>query len=236
MNKTSCKMCSISNCLIQKACTEEWIEKVDQKKFQTLFKQGQNVIHESAPVLGVYFILKGKVKVISNGLTGKPQIVRFAHEGHILGHRGIGNDVYPISAVAMEDSVVCFVDNTTLYEVFINNPKFTYDIMMFYSRELRKMEDRMKNIAQMNIREKIAEALLLLEENFGLNEDKEIDVHFTREDVANAAGTTAEQVVRQFTDFEDEGLIAKRGRKIAILKPEHLKRIISAHNPHLILK
>lgn len=236
MNKTSCKSCTTSNCLIQKECSPEWIEKVNQKKFQTLFKQGQNIIHESAPVLGVYFILKGKVKVLSNGLTGKPQIVRFAHEGHILGHRGIGNDVYPISAVAMEDSIVCFVDNATLFDLFMNNPKFTYDIMMFYSRELRKMEDRMKNIAQMNIREKIAESLLLLEENFGLNDEKEINVHFSREDIANAAGTTAEQVVRQFTDFEEEGIIEKRGRKIAILKPESLKKIISAHNPHFILK
>jgi CRP-like cAMP-binding protein len=167
-------------------------------------------------------------------MTGRQQIVRFASDGHILGHRGFGNDVYPISAVAMEDSIICFIENNTLYDLFMNNPELTYSMMMYYSRELRKVEDRMKNIAQMNIREKIAETLLLVLENFGLNDQHELDVHFTREDIAAAAGTTSEQVVRQLTEFEEEGLIAKRGRKIAILKTDALRKIIQYINPHPI--
>lgn len=116
----------------------------------------------------------------------------------------------------------------------MNNPKFTYGLMMFYSRELRKMEERMKNLAQMNIREKIAESLLLVYENFGLNSSKELNVPFTREDIANIAGTTAEQVVRQITDFEEEGLIAKSGRKIALLDINGIRRIILDHNLHSV--
>ncbi|MFI5222043.1 MAG: Crp/Fnr family transcriptional regulator [Bacteroidia bacterium] len=232
--KISCKSCTNSNCFVRQFCTPEWIEKIDQKKYQTFYEQGQFIIHEGAPVLGIYFIQNGKVKVLSRGLTGKHQIVRFAREGHILGHRGEGNDVYPISAVAMESSLICFVDNHILSELFQQNPEFTTGLMMYYSRELRKMEDRMKNIAQMNIREKIAESLLLMYEVFGTNEQNEIDIHFTREDIANLAGTTAEQVVRQFTDFEEEGLIKKNARKIQLVNMDRLQRIIRDHNPHHI--
>lgn len=234
MNKVSCKDCKTKNCFIQQFCTDEWIELVDQKKYHTLYKQGQNIIHEGAPVLGIYFIHDGKVKVLSNGITGRQQIVRFATNGHILGHKGFGNDVYPISAVAMEDSDICFVENNILHELFMNNPKFTYGVMMFYSRELRKIEERIKNIAQMNIREKIAETLLLINENFGVNDNNELNVHFTREDIAAVAGTTSEQVVRQFTDFELEGLISKKGRKIEILNLDKLKKVIKDMNLHSI--
>jgi CRP-like cAMP-binding protein len=232
--KISCKSCLNSNCFVLQFCSPEWIETIDHKKYQTLYKQGQNIIHEASPVLGIFFIQNGKTKVLSTGLTGRQQIVRFANDGHILGHRGVGNDVYPISVVAMEDSVVCFIENNVLHDVFMNNPQFTYGLMMFYSRELRKMEDRMKNLAQMNIREKIAESLLLVNEVFGVNEKNELNVHFTREDIANVAGTTAEQVVRQITDFEEEKLIGKSGRKIALTNIAGLRKIINDHNPHLI--
>jgi len=232
--KISCSSCLNSNCFVLQFCSPEWIKAIDKQKYQTLYTKGQNIIHEGSPVLGIFFIQKGKTKVLSTGLTGRQQIVRFANDGHILGHRGVGNDVYPISVVAMEDSIVCFIENSVLHEVFMNNPEFTYGLMMFYSRELRKMEDRMKNLAQMNIREKIAESLLLIYEIFGVNNLKELDIQFTREDIANVAGTTAEQVVRQFTDFEEEKLIAKSGRKIALLNIDALRKIISDHNPHLI--
>lgn len=232
--KISCTSCLNLNCFVLQFCSPEWIKSVDKNKYQTLYRKGQNIIHEGSPVLGVFFIQNGKTKVLSTGLTGRQQIVRFANDGHILGHRGVGNDVYPISVVAMEDSMVCFIENNMLHDVFMNNPKFTYGLMMFYSRELRRMEDRMKNLAQMNIREKIAESLLLMHEIFGVNNLQELDVHFTREDIANIAGTTAEQVVRQFTDFEVEGLIAKSGRKISLLNIIGLRKIISEHNPHLI--
>ena len=232
--KISCSSCLNSNCFVLQFCSPEWIKAIDKNKYQTLYTKGQNIIHEGSPVLGIFFIQKGKTKVLSTGLTGRQQIVRFANDGHILGHRGVGNDVYPISVVAMEDSIVCFIGNNILHEVFMNNPEFTYGLMMFYSRELRKMEDRMKNLAQMNIREKIAESLLLIHEIFGVNNLKELDIQFTREDIANVAGTTAEQVVRQFTDFEEEKLIAKSGRKIALLNIDALRNIISDHNPHLI--
>ena len=234
MKTIECKSCSNANCFIKQYCSAEWIEKIEQKKFQTVYRQNQNIVNENTPVLGLFFIQTGKVKVFSSGLNGRPQIVRFANDGHILGHRGFANDVYPISATAMEDSFICFIENDPLYEMFMENPKFVIGLMEFYSRELRKVENRLKNVAQMNMREKIADALLMVIENFGLTKQKELNVLIRREDIANTAGTTAEQVVRQLTEFEKEKLIAKRGRKISVLNLSGLKKIISEHNSFVI--
>ena len=49
---------------------------------------------EGAPVNGLFFILKGKVKVFRTGINGREQIVRFAKEGEIIGHRGFGTEEY----------------------------------------------------------------------------------------------------------------------------------------------
>lgn len=235
MKNISCEVCENTHCLIQQHCSPEWNQKIDQRKAQIFFKQNQDIIHEDSPILGVFFIQSGKVKVYSTGLNQKQQIVRFASPGHLLGHRGFEKELYPIGAKTMDDSVVCFVENEILDDLFEGNPKFVAELMKFYSRELRKMENRMKSLGQMNTREKISEALLLLCEAFGLNEKNKLNVPFTREDIANIAGTSAEQVMTQLTGFEEEGLISKVGRKIKILNLEGLQNIIAKYHQHFIL-
>jgi len=210
-------------------CSPEWIRLSSLSKRQFFFRQSQAIIREGDPVQGIYFIEKGKAKIFTTGLNEKRQIVRFASDGHILGHRGTEGEEYPISAVAMEDSQICFLDNDTLNQMFLANPKFTVGIMMYYSRELRKLEIRMKNIAQMNLREKVAEALLLVQENFGLTKDKELNVILTREDLADTAATNYQQVSRQLTEFENEGIIKKCSKKIALLKLDTLKKIVAKY-------
>jgi CRP-like cAMP-binding protein len=225
----SCITCKNEHCLI-KQCSPEWIKIIDVKKNQSRYKKGENIIREGDPVHGIYFILSGKVKVITTGLNEKQQIVRLANDGHILGHRGFAGDVYPIGAISMDDSLICFVENETLDEMFMSNPKFTFALMMFYSHELRKVEQRIKNIAQMNTREKVAEALLYLIEIFGLGEQQELNIFLSREDIAALAGTNAEQIIRQLTDFEKEKIISKKGKKIIILDQEELKKAIRQIN------
>lgn len=235
MKKIHCECCESSSCLIQKCCSPESMHKIDQSKELIFFKQNQNIINEGHPILGIFFILVGKVKVYCTGLNKRQQIVRFANTGHLIGHRGFEKEVYPIGAKTMDDSTVCFVENKVLDTIFESNPKLVLELMKFYSRELRKVETRMKNIGQMNTREKVSEALLLLWENFGLNVQNELNVSFTREDIANIAGTNAEQIMKQLTEFEQESLISKVGRKIKIVNLEALQTIIKKYNPQVIL-
>lgn len=236
MKNISCSSCSNTNCLVKKHCSPEWIQLIDQKKYQTLIKQNQHIINEGFPVLGIYFIQKGKVKVFSTGFTGKRQVVRFADDGHLLGHRALGtDDAYSIGAIALEDSLVCFFENTVLDEIFIHNPNFSHGLMMFYSQELRKLENRMKNIPRMNAREKVADALLLIFDSFGLNEQNELNVHFSRNTIANIAGSSSEQVSRLLADFEEENLIARYGRKIVILNLDGLKNMIEKPDFQVII-
>lgn len=235
IKRVSCQSCTNVNCVVRKYCSPYRILSIDKQRNQFISKQNQNIISEGSHVEGIYFIQKGKVKVSSTGFTGKPQIVRFANDGHILGHRSIGSsDKHQIDAIAMEDSLICFIENDLLSEIFLGVPEFTLGMMMFYARELRKMEKRMKNIPRMNAKEKVAETLLLMLETFGLNKRNELDVLFSREDIANSAGTTVEQVSKILADFELEGLIVKHGRKIVIAKSDGLNEVINEQNLYSI--
>jgi CRP-like cAMP-binding protein len=178
--------------------------------------------------MGIYFIYQGKVKVTISGANDKEQIVRLAKEGHILGHRGYGGESYPIGAEALEDSSICFVTNELLYDTFITNPEFTYHLMMFYSRELRKSEQRIKYLAQMNVREKVAFALIYLVDTFGLNQtEKTLNIALSRNEIGSIIGINADQVSREISKLKKDNVLNTKGKKIIINNFDQLQEIIA---------
>lgn len=225
-----CSTCKTKSCFVRQYCSQEWINIIDVSKNQEFYKRGEYLFREGSRVFGLYFLQQGKVKVISTGMNGKEQIVRLATDGHVIGHRGYGIETYPIGAVALEDTLACFLDNDMLYNAFMSNPKLSYAMMMFYSFELRKTEIRQRILAQMTIREKTADTLLLLKEIFGVDEkDKSLNVTLSRQEIAGIVGATAEQVTRILSEFEEESLIEKKDKTILLLDEKGLDNIIAAH-------
>lgn len=226
----SCQSCPNTICFI-KACLPKWIQLISEAKTETTYRKEQHIFTTGDSIAGIFFIKKGKVKVTTNGWQGKEQIVRLAADGHLLGHRGYGSETYPISALALDESLICFVDNNTLNEAFMNNPRFTYKLMMFYSQELRGIEARIKSIAQMTVAEKVISALLYLKHVFGYDETGEnvLNIAISRADIAALAGISEKQVVRSLRDFKKEKWIAKEKVKIKIVEEEKLMKMVEAY-------
>ena len=81
---------------------------------------------------------------------------------------------------------------------------------MQVSQDFRLMEQRLQRVSSHSAPERIAEALLFLRENFN-------EKNWTRKEIAEWASTTSETVIRTLADFEEQGLIAQKGRAIQIL-------------------
>jgi len=58
-------------------------------------------------------------------------------------------------------------------------------------------------------------------------ETKILNIVLSRQDIADLAGTTAEQVTRQLSDFENEKLITRNKREIIFLNINKLENIVS---------
>jgi len=227
-NKIECSACKNEKCFVKLGCFGEWLNKISSGKNQYWCKKGSYIFREGEPVYGIHFIQEGGVKIVTTSLHGREQIVRLAKEGQILGHRGLGRTYYYFNAVALKDTLVCLIENELFYEACMNCPKFAYNLIFFYASELRRAELRVKYQAQMNIREKVAMAFVYSYEIFGMNpETKTMNISLSRQDLADIAGTTAEQVTRQLSDFENEKLIARNKRVIKLLNMKGLEDIVS---------
>jgi CRP-like cAMP-binding protein len=229
----SCSSCDNTSCLIKKNLNNLSSSVFAENKKTLKCKKGQQFIIEGAPVNGLFFILKGTVKVFRTGINGREQIVRFAKEGEIIGHRGFGTEeYYSIGAIALQDAVLCYFSKDDLQKALLANPKFAYDMMLFYANELNKSESKVKSISQMTVRERVIDTLLYIYRKFG-DLKGFLNLLLSRKEYADYAGTTEEQVIRIFSTLKKEGLIKTQGKKISIVNIQNLKNEISEHNYYL---
>ena len=208
--------CDLNSCFFCTLCLKDWLPAVDTHRKTFHFKKGEVIFNEGEPVAGVYFVYRGIVKVHKQW-GDKELIIRFANQGQIFGHRGLGhNNIYPVSGTAIEPTEACFIGidffNTTLKI----NHEFLLSLMLFFADDLQESERRMRNLAHMPVRGRLAQALVALEEKFGKTEEGFINIRLSRQDIASYVGSTYETIFRLMNEFIEEGLIAVSGKDILI--------------------
>lgn len=225
-----CITCENTNCLIKMNIKKPNIEKYLHEKHTIKCKKSQQFIMEGAPAHGLFFVKKGNVKVVKTGIYGREQIVRFARDGEIIGHRGFGiGKQYPIGALAINETILCNFTTDVMTNMLHDVPELTFDLMMLYSEELNRSETKVKKFAQMTVREKVIDAILYIYRKFGQT-DEYLGIQLPRKDYADFAGTTEEQVIRIISGLKKEKLLKTKGKKIGITNLDLLKKEISEHN------
>jgi len=229
--KTDCLSCSKSDCFI-KLCTDDWKSKINRRKTVCTYPKNQYIFKAGTPVMGAYFICQGKVKVVSEDIDGNEQTVRLAGNCHMFGHVAVKTETYPISALTMDESTICFIENAVLQEAYMENNPFTFYSMVFYARELRKLEERLKCLSLMSTEKKVIATLRYIADTFGyLDESSTIAVRLTRKEIADLAGTNIEQVSRIISSFKSKNWVQYEQKWITLLNIPALNAEIASFFP-----
>lgn len=216
--KRNKKGCDLKSCFLCRLSSKEWLPAIDIYRQNFHVGKGEQLFTEGSQVTGVYFIYKGTFKVHKKWADDKELIIRIAKNGAILGHRGLGNDIYyPVSATALEASEVCFIDLDFFHSTVKVNHQFLFELMMFFAGELKESEKKMRNLAHMPVKGRIAQALLNFKAKFGTTGEGFIDLNLSRQDLASYTGTTYESVFRLLNELVAEGSIALSGKNISII-------------------
>jgi CRP-like cAMP-binding protein len=221
--KKSKNGCDLKSCFFCNGCLKEWLPAVSVNRKSYQVKKGELLFSEGDAVTGIYFVYEGTIKVHKKWGSEKELILRFAKKGDIVGHRGLGTGTqFPMSATAIEPSEVCFVDIDFFKASLKVNPDFLYSLMMFFADELQVSERKMRNLAHMSVKGRVAQALITLEEKFGKTKEGYINIVLSRQDLSSYAGTTYETVFRILNDMVKEKTIRITGKNIAITNPKVL--------------
>lgn len=223
---SKCEQCIVRQFSSLKALNKEELVKIADCKTSYTIKKGEPLFEEGEMVNGVYCVKEGVCKMTKLSDNGKDQIVKLAKSGELLGQRSmISDEVANLSAIALEDMEVCFIPKAEIMTYFNENNQFSMSVMKTICDDLKIADDHMVNMAQKTVKQRLAETLINLEENFGLNEDKSLRLQLSREELAGMIGTATESCIRLLSEFKKSNLIELTGKKITLLDKVSLKKI-----------
>jgi CRP-like cAMP-binding protein len=175
---------------------------------------------------GFYCVTRGILKIFKTGIDGKEQIIRFAKKGDIIAYRSLlSQELACTTAKVIEEAVLSHIPYQTLLYLIQHNWQFSHHMLQIVCKELREANDYITDIAQKTVRERLAEVLLLLKENFELDNANTLQISLTREELANMVGTATESVIRLLSEFKQDNLIDLQGRKIKFVNVPGLTKV-----------
>ncbi len=210
-----------------KYCSPEWLPLINLYKKNQFFKAEDRIFNEGDPADGIYLLTSGKVKVVSQYDKNNERILRLAAEGQILGHRAIGQTVFPISAIALTDCSVMFIPKDIFLKLIMSNPEFSVFMINFIAAELLESEERMKNMIHHDVKMRIADIICMSLDAFGYDETEKYKLSYTlsRKDYANIAGTTYETAIRVLFQLQEMGLIQLDKKAILVKNESGLRKL-----------
>lgn len=192
------------------------------------FRKNQIVYAEHDTPRYLWCLIKGKVKLFKDGIGGRQQILRLYRPIQYFGYRAyFADEPYVSSAAAFEASTIGSIPMDVVKSLINNNNKLAWFFIHELSRNLGGSDTRIVNLTQKHIRGRLAEALTVLIDNYGFEEDGEtLKIYMAREDIANLSNMTTSNAIRTLSSFVQERIITVDGRRIKIID-EHALRNIS---------
>ncbi|UOF01573.1 Crp/Fnr family transcriptional regulator [Bdellovibrio reynosensis] len=196
----------------------EVMEQIENIKMRSSFKAGQIIFTAGSNPMGLFTIQAGLVKLEVISANGSAHTLRIVGPGGALGYRSLfAQEPYHATAIAVEDCELCFISKTDIMNIFKSHPELAMRLISHISKDLRLAEEKWADQMDKGAPERIAEALLFLQDHFSHQ-------NWTRREIAQWAGTTPETVIRTLANFEKEGLIDQTdGRSIRIVSKEKLR-------------
>lgn len=191
------------------------------------FKKNDMIHIENEIPTHMMILASGKVKVFKEGVGSRSQIIRMMKPGDHFGYRAlIASEPYNTNVSAFENSTVYMLRADIFTSILKHNNAFCYRFLEELATDLGASDAKMVNLTQKHIRGRLAEALLMLKKNYGMEEDgATISIYLSREDLANLSNMTTSNAIRTLSNFVNEGAIAMDGRKLKIIDEERLIRI-----------
>jgi len=222
----NCDSCTSRTHPLFRHLLEQELHDIILHKITETYKRGSVVYHEGNRMKGFYCVQSGIIKIYQTGFDGKEQIIRFAKPGDIIGYRSVvSNEPACTTTEVIEDAILCLIPTEILLNLVKNNGNFAVELMKLTCKELGEANSYITDIAQKTVKERLAEILLHLENEFGLDPTGVLNISLTREELSNIVGTATESIIRLLSEFKTGGYIETNGRKIKILDKPGLKFI-----------
>lgn len=199
----------LSDIKLFEGLTPTQLDWVSHRAHRRVFTAGMNVMLIEQPGEAVYIILHGTVKVhIEQG--ERDVILSILGGGDLLGEMSLIDSVgRSASVVALEDSLLLWMDRATFNYILDNFPPVARNLVRILSARVRLSDQMIQSLATLDVNGRVARQLLAFAERYGreVADGTQIRIALTQSDIADLVGASRKRVNQAMVFFKEQGLI-----------------------------
>lgn len=215
--------------VVFQSATEADLQLILQNSIIRSMEESGFFFFQGDPATYLYVLTSGQVKLLQTNPNGQNVNLRTISPWQMFGALGAvrADANYPASAQTLENSTALAIGSDFLHSMLETRPSMSFDLMKLMTSYIQEMQSRYRELATERVEQRVAGALLRLAAQMGTKAGKEtnIELSFSRQDLAEMTGTTLYTVSRLLSEWERRGIISTGRERITILKPHELVRI-----------
>ncbi len=199
----------------------ETVEMREIRRRQVIYLPGD-------PGSAVFLVNGGRVKVSKVTRDGKELTLAYRGPGEIFGEAClIDGGPREEMAEAMENALVTEIQRPDFERLLQTQPMLGYRMTKVLAQRRREVESKIENLVFKDVNSKLAELLLRLGTEYGVDDSRGtlVALKITHQEMANLIGSTRETVSLTLAQFKRKGLIQTEGRKVIIADREGLRAL-----------
>ncbi|MEU6842594.1 Crp/Fnr family transcriptional regulator [Streptomyces sp. NPDC046716] len=187
------------------------------------------LMHQEEPSTHVLLLLHGWTKVTAIAANGYEALLALRGPGDIIGEGAALSGRHRSATVTALDPVEAVAIDETRFTAFLSgSPRVALSLLGLGTDRQRATDRRRLEWAALTVRERLAVLLLELVRTHGRHtaEGVELTVRLSQQEFAGSVGSSREAVARLLKELRDKQVVVTQRRRIVVLRPEALRRII----------
>lgn len=217
----------LANSLLFSGLDAKTLSYLGERAVRRNFDKGREIFHQGDEGNALFVVAEGLVKVWVSSGDGSEMVMATLRRpdafGEISAVDGHGRSA---SATAMEDTVLVSLDRSTLLDSVHRNPAVADSLLRALGDLARRITEQASDLVFLDLAGRVAKCLVHLAERDGHADGDAIvlELPLTQTELAEMVGGSRQSVNQTLKAFQSRGFLELRGREIAILDLDTLRR------------
>mgnify|MGYP001566398830 CR=1 FL=1 len=219
----NCDLCFFKH-IMKRYISDAQFETLSNGAIQLRFKKGEHLLKQNGKFTHIAYLHKGRVKFNYENEFGKNLILTIVNSPILLGSANIFNEnINLFSITAIEDCEACMIDVLIFKELVLNNSALSMRLLEFTTSLFKSSILNFVSLVHKQVNGRIADILIYLSKNIYKSENFLLTL--TRNEIAEFAGCSQENVIHTLSRFDRDGIIKIEGKRIIIKDSDRLNKI-----------
>ncbi len=190
-------------------------------------KRGQQLFRVGDPAAHFYYLRSGQLKLLRSSFQGDEKVISVVRPGQSFAEAVLfaGAAGYPVTATAIEESVVLAFDGPMFKELLRASPDTCFRVMAVLSGRLRELVLQIDELTLHNATYRLA-AYLLDQLPSGAVHSRDIQFTTPKVVIASRLSIQPETFSRILANLRDMNLVATEGSQIVVRDVDGLRRLL----------